>query len=150
MLAEQRCRAGDPPRRLGQVDEVAELAEPPVRRVLVVGDEAGGDQIWLREPRASAVLRSDLDRYAGAIEQFERALRGQRSEEPTDEVAQCGRVGATPVGVREARIAFQAGYRLRERGPVRPAEARERDPAVSRLVQPVERAETRLVPIRAR
>ena len=51
---------------------------------------------------------------------------------------------------REAGIAVEAGHRLRQRGPVRLTQARERDPTVARAVEAVERPEAGLLMVAAR
>ena len=104
--------------RVGQVDELAELAEPAVGRVLVVGDEAGRDEVGLREPGATA--------------------RPPAPSPPARPRRRAGRTHSCIVCAGEERFessrrSSSAGTTASQRAPVRVAEARDRDPTVARL-----------------
>ena len=127
------------PGRVGQVHEVAELAEAPVGRVLVVGDEAGGDEVGLgrttcgRRPRARsppARPRRRAGRTTPARCARRRTPRRRRRRR---------RRGRRTASSEHARRAVQWS-----------PEARDREPAVARLVQAVERTEAGLLLVGAR
>ena len=83
VLADARRRAVDVRRRLGELDELAELAQRPHDRVLVLGDEPEPLVVGVEEHEVAGLgVDRDLVRHAGVVERAgprDRVLAAKRA-----------------------------------------------------------------------